>query len=216
MASGDLAEGPTRGRKPRKRRVPPKLRQVGAPTMAGHILEAVSSSRERRGLSLAGVKKALSAAGYDVPRINSRVNQAVRNLVNEGSLLQTAGTGASGSFKINRQRQDIQSRPALTATAPRGGQQRAAASGGTAKREKKRTPAEKNKPVRRKKNGTAGGRRKAAKGTGGRSGPRRGVGRPRKAAREPAPDAGPPGGQEAEQQPGGESSSEGTVQGGKP
>ncbi|XP_062903887.1 histone H1.2-like [Mobula hypostoma] len=62
---------------------------------------------KRHDVSLLAVKKALSATGYDVPRINSRVNQTVRNLVADGMLVQTAGTGASGSFKINRQLQVV-------------------------------------------------------------------------------------------------------------
>ncbi|XP_041068338.1 histone H1.5-like [Carcharodon carcharias] len=205
MASGDLLEGPSRGRKARRRRSPAKMWQAaaagGAPTMAGHILEVVASSRERRGLSLAGVKKALSAAGYDVPRINSRVNQAVRSLVAEGSLLQTAGAGASGPFKVNRQQLEGQSRPAAApAPAPtrkaRGRQGRAAAG---RKGKVKRSPArvkEKEKPGGRRKGGA--GPRKVSKG----SGVRRPRGRPRKAAEEPAPGADPAAGEEGEPEAG--------------
>ncbi|XP_060707147.1 histone H1-like [Hemiscyllium ocellatum] len=216
MASGDLIEGSSRGRKGRRRRSPPKVRQVaaaggGAPTMSGHILEAVGSSRDRRGLSLAGVKKALSAAGYDVPRINSRVNQAVRSLVSAGSLLRTAGAGASGSFKINRQHhQEGQNRPVAAAAAAspksRGRQRKAAPTRG-----RKRSPVRRKKPPRggRKKGRTAGGRRKAAKGTGVRR-PGGRIRAARKATKEPLPGAEPPpGGQGAQPQSGGgESGSE--------
>ncbi|XP_043542816.1 histone H1.3-like [Chiloscyllium plagiosum] len=180
--------------------------------MSGHILEAVGSSRDRRGLSLAGVKKALSAAGYDVPRINSRVNQAVRSLVSTGSLLRTAGAGASGSFKINRQHHpEGQNRPVAAAAAAanpksRGRQRKAATTRG-----RKRSPGRRKKPPPggRKKGRAAGGRRKAAKGTGVRR-PGGHIRAARKATKEPLPGAEPPpGGQEAQPQTGaGESGSE--------
>ncbi|XP_041039869.1 histone H1-like [Carcharodon carcharias] len=203
MASGDLLESPSRGRKARRRRSPAKVWQAalaaGAPTMAGHILEVVASSRERRGLSLAGVKKALSATGYDVPQINSRVNQAVQRLVTEGSLLQTGGTGASGSFKVNRQQLEGQSHPAAAPTPTRkarGWQGRAAAGH---KGKMKRSPArvkKKEKPGGRRKGGA--GPRKVSKG----SGVRRPRGRPRKAAKEPAPGADPAAGEEGKPEAG--------------
>ncbi|XP_078422335.1 uncharacterized protein LOC144695307 [Cetorhinus maximus] len=183
--------------------------------MAAHILEVVASSRERRGLSLAGVKKALSAAGYDVPRINSRVNQAVRGLVTEGSLLQTAGTGASGSFRINRQHLDGQSRPAAAAAAPtpkaRGRRGRPAAGRkGKMKRSPARVKVKKPKPGGRSKGGA--GPRKVSKG----SGVRRPRGRPRKVAKEPAPGADPAArGEEGEPGAGAENIPGGTGQGAK-
>ncbi|XP_042202149.1 histone H1.3-like [Callorhinchus milii] len=80
------------GRKPK----PPGA----APTMAAQILAAVAATKERRGLSLAALKKALSANGYDVERNNARVNVAVKALVTKGSLVRTTGTGAAGSFRV--------------------------------------------------------------------------------------------------------------------
>ncbi|XP_053535245.1 histone H1-like [Ictalurus punctatus] len=58
--------------------------------------------RERSGVSLAALKKALAAGGYDVEKNNSRVKNAVKGLVTKGTLVQTKGTGASGSFKLNK------------------------------------------------------------------------------------------------------------------
>lgn len=68
--------------------------------MSDLILKALSSSKERGGVSLVALKKALAASGYDVVRNNSRVKLAVKRLVAIGRLIQTKGTGASGSFKI--------------------------------------------------------------------------------------------------------------------
>ncbi|XP_036043210.1 histone H1t [Onychomys torridus] len=66
------------------------------------IPEALSTSQERAGMSLAALKKALAAAGYDVEKNNSRIKLALKRLVNKGVLVQTKGTGASGSFKLSK------------------------------------------------------------------------------------------------------------------
>ncbi|XP_073675523.1 histone H1.4 [Garra rufa] len=70
------------------------------PSVSDLILKVLSSSKERGGVSLVALKKALAASGYDVVRNNSRVKLAVKRLVASGRLIQTKGTGASGSFKI--------------------------------------------------------------------------------------------------------------------
>ncbi|XP_078280209.1 uncharacterized protein LOC144607328 [Rhinoraja longicauda] len=79
----------------------PKKAPVG-PTVTERVLSVAASSKQRRGISLAALKKALLAMGYDVSRNNSRVNRTVRLLVLRGSLVRTSGTGASGSFRFNR------------------------------------------------------------------------------------------------------------------
>ncbi|XP_043101966.1 histone H1.4-like [Puntigrus tetrazona] len=75
-----------------------KAKKSGA-SASDLILKVLSSSKERGGVSLVALKKALSAGGYDVVRNNSRVKLAVKRLVASGRLMQTKGTGASGSFK---------------------------------------------------------------------------------------------------------------------
>ncbi|KAL0186875.1 hypothetical protein M9458_018545, partial [Cirrhinus mrigala] len=70
------------------------------PSVSDLILKVLSSSKERGGVSLVALKKALAASGYDVVRNNSRIKLAVKRLVASGRLIQTKGTGASGSFKI--------------------------------------------------------------------------------------------------------------------
>uniref|UniRef100_A0A3B3QVT6 Histone H1 n=1 Tax=Paramormyrops kingsleyae TaxID=1676925 RepID=A0A3B3QVT6_9TELE len=85
----------------------PKKKAAAKPKKAGPsvgelIVKAVSASKEKNGLSLAALKKALAAGGYDVEKNNSRVKLALKGLVTKGTLLQTKGTGASGSFKLNK------------------------------------------------------------------------------------------------------------------
>ncbi len=43
------------------------------------IVKAVSASKERSGVSLAALKKALAAGGYDVEKNNSRVKLAIKS-----------------------------------------------------------------------------------------------------------------------------------------
>ncbi|KAG8507279.1 Histone H1t [Galemys pyrenaicus] len=66
------------------------------------ITEALSASQERGGMSLAALKKSLAAAGYNVEKNNSRIKLGLKGLVSKGTLVQTKGTGASGSFKLSK------------------------------------------------------------------------------------------------------------------
>ncbi|MBN3288712.1 H1 protein, partial [Polyodon spathula] len=68
------------------------------------LVKAVSAPKDRSGVSLAELKKALAAGGYDVEKNSSRVNTAVKSAVSKETLLQTKGVGASGSFKLNNKR----------------------------------------------------------------------------------------------------------------
>uniref|UniRef100_A0A3P9J2H4 Histone H2B n=1 Tax=Oryzias latipes TaxID=8090 RepID=A0A3P9J2H4_ORYLA len=73
------------------------------------IVAAVAESKERKGMSLAALKKVLGGKGVDVTKANKRINTAVTKLVTKGSLSQTKGTGASGSFKIAKEPKRIAS-----------------------------------------------------------------------------------------------------------
>lgn len=100
MAETAPAPAATTAKAPKKKSAA-KLRKSG-PSVSDLILKAVSASNERKGVSLSALKKALSNGGYDVERNNSRVKIALKSLVKKGSLVQTKGTGASGSFKVSK------------------------------------------------------------------------------------------------------------------
>ncbi|XP_032194287.1 histone H1.4-like [Mustela erminea] len=68
-------------------------------------------SKERSGVSLAVLKKALAAAGYDMEKNNSRIKLGLKSLVSKGTLVQTKGTGASGSFKLNKKAASGEAKP---------------------------------------------------------------------------------------------------------
>ncbi|NWW41748.1 H110 protein, partial [Panurus biarmicus] len=79
-----------------------KARKPAGPSVTELITKAVSASKERKGLSLAALKKALAAGGYDVEKNNSRIKLGLKSLVSKGTLVQTKGTGASGSFRLSK------------------------------------------------------------------------------------------------------------------
>uniref|UniRef100_A0A8C9ZXS7 Histone H1 n=1 Tax=Sander lucioperca TaxID=283035 RepID=A0A8C9ZXS7_SANLU len=78
-----------------------KPKKVG-PSVSELIVQTVAASKERSGVSAAALKKALAAGGYDVDKNKARVKTAIKSLVAKGTLVQTKGTGASGSFKMNK------------------------------------------------------------------------------------------------------------------
>ncbi|TFK07254.1 zinc transporter ZIP3 [Platysternon megacephalum] len=78
-----------------------KANQTPGPSVTELITKAVSASKERKGVSLAALKKVLAAGGYDVEKSNSRI-PGLKSLVSKGTWVQTKGTGASGSFKLSK------------------------------------------------------------------------------------------------------------------
>ncbi|XP_071339284.1 protamine-like protein [Trachinotus anak] len=101
MSSAVIALPSTAPAKSPKKRAKSQRKKTG-PTVSDLILKAMSASTERGGMSLAALKKALKAGGYDVVKNKARILIAIRRLVANKSLIQTKGTGASGSFKLNK------------------------------------------------------------------------------------------------------------------
>uniref|UniRef100_A0A8P0SFQ2 H1.6 linker histone, cluster member n=2 Tax=Canis lupus familiaris TaxID=9615 RepID=A0A8P0SFQ2_CANLF len=100
LASMENPSAKKRGRKPGG--IPEAAPKAPGLSVSKLIMEALSVSQERAGMSLAALKKALAAAGYDVEKNNSRIKLCLKSLVSKGTLVQTKGTGASGSFKLNK------------------------------------------------------------------------------------------------------------------
>ncbi|XP_032092161.1 histone H1-like [Thamnophis elegans] len=138
-----------------------KPRKAAGPSVTELLTKAVAASKERNGVSLAALKKALAAAGYDVEKNNSRIKLGLKSLVGKGTLVQTKGTGASGSFKLNKKQQHeskdkvLKKKPAIKTKKPA-----AKKPAGAAKKPKK--PAPKKSPKKAVKKSAAGAK-KAAK-----------------------------------------------------
>ncbi|XP_051802200.1 histone H1-like [Acanthochromis polyacanthus] len=85
---------------PKKKAARPKK---DGPSLPKLIVAAVAESKERKGISLAAIKKVLGSKNMDVAKANKRINTAITKLVSSGVLSQTKGTGASGSFKLAKE-----------------------------------------------------------------------------------------------------------------
>ncbi|XP_062865507.1 histone H1-like [Trichomycterus rosablanca] len=151
MSKSQGLSGSSAPAKAPKKKTAAKPKKAG-PSVGELIVKAVSASKERSGVSLAALKKALSAGGYDVEKNNSRVKLAVKILVTKGTLVQTKGTGASGSFKLNKKQTEAKKPAAKKAAAPK--VKKAAKKPAAAKKPKKVTakkPAAKKSPKKVKK-----------------------------------------------------------------
>ncbi|NWU99439.1 H1 protein, partial [Upupa epops] len=79
-----------------------KAHRPNGPSVTELITKAGSTSKERKRLSFTALKKALAASGYDVEKNNNRIKQGLWSLVGKGTLVQTKGTGVSGSFCLSK------------------------------------------------------------------------------------------------------------------
>ena len=131
-------------------------------------LTCLSSSKERSGVSLAALKKALAAAGYDVEKNNSRIKLGLKSLVGKGTLVQTKGTGASGSFKLNKKVASVDAKPTATKVATKtkvtsASKKPKKASGAAAAKKSVKTPKKARKSVLTKKSSKSPKKPKAVK-----------------------------------------------------
>ena len=80
----------------------PKAKPTHPPT-ASMVMAAVKALKDTKGSSLPAIKKYI-AANYkvDIVKLSPFVRKALKSLVEKKKLVQTKGTGASGSFKLNK------------------------------------------------------------------------------------------------------------------
>uniref|UniRef100_A0A3Q4BMC9 H15 domain-containing protein n=1 Tax=Mola mola TaxID=94237 RepID=A0A3Q4BMC9_MOLML len=83
------------------------------PSVSELIVKTVSASKERSGVSLPALKKALAVGGYDVEKNKVRVRTAVRSLVTKGALVQV-----KGSFKASKKPAEPKAKKPVKKTAP--------------------------------------------------------------------------------------------------
>ena len=102
------------------------------PTFAVMIAAAIAELKERKGSSRQAIEKYI-AANYKVgPKYTGPMKQALKKGVEKGTLVQTKGVGASGSFKIAKP--EPEKKPAV---------KRPAAKKTTTKKVTKKTPTKK-------------------------------------------------------------------------
>ncbi|XP_010773293.1 histone H1-like, partial [Notothenia coriiceps] len=111
VAAAALAKAPAKS--PKKKAAKP-TKKVG-PGAAELILKAVTASKDRKGISYIAVKKALAAQGYEH---TAHIKRAVKRLLENGSLVQVKGIGATGSFKAAEKPKKVAKKPAAKAKKP--------------------------------------------------------------------------------------------------
>ncbi|XP_067878466.1 histone H1.3-like [Heterodontus francisci] len=74
------------------------------PTLAEVICQVVAANRDSKGMSAPAIKKALGSKGFDGKTFGRRINVSIRRHVDKGTLVQTKGKGASGSFKLPKEK----------------------------------------------------------------------------------------------------------------
>uniref|UniRef100_A0A3Q3X9P3 H15 domain-containing protein n=1 Tax=Mola mola TaxID=94237 RepID=A0A3Q3X9P3_MOLML len=84
------------------------------PSVSELIVKAVFASKQRSGVSLAALKKALAADGYDVGKNKARVRTAIRNLVLKEKLVQV-----KGSFKVSKKAAEPKAKTPAKKAAPK-------------------------------------------------------------------------------------------------
>lgn len=79
------------------------------PTCTEMVHAAVAELKDRKGSSLAAIKKYISA-NYkcDVDKLNTHIKNAVKTGVAKGTLVQVKGQGASGSFRLGTKKADAE------------------------------------------------------------------------------------------------------------
>uniref|UniRef100_UPI0037E90576 histone H1-like n=1 Tax=Semicossyphus pulcher TaxID=241346 RepID=UPI0037E90576 len=113
------------------------------------IVQAVSASKERSGVSVAVVKTTLAAGGYDVEKNKSCVKIAIKSLAAKGTVVQTKGTGASGSFKMNK-KAEVKAKKPVNKAAPEAKKSAAKKSAAAKKAAKSPKKLEKEAPAAKK------------------------------------------------------------------
>merc|ERR1711876_135162 len=96
---------------PAKAAAKPKAKPAHPPT-ASMVVAALKGLKEPKGSSVAAIKKYI-AANYkvDIVKLSPFIRKALKSLVEKKKLVQTKGTGASGSFKLNKEEKKVVKKP---------------------------------------------------------------------------------------------------------
>ncbi|NWR99411.1 H1 protein, partial [Motacilla alba] len=157
-----------------------KAREPAGPRVTELITKAVHGSKECKGFSLAPLSKALATSGYNVEKSKSRIKLGPKSLISNGTLVQTKGIGASGSFKLNKKLGETKEKATKEKTAAKPKKPAAKRPANSAKKPKKAVAVKTSPEEVKKLAGTAA--KKAAKS------PKRApqAGHPKKAVKSPA------------------------------
>merc|ERR1712012_1191767 len=114
------------------------------PPTAAMVMAAVKALKDAKGSSLPAIKKYI-AANYkvDFVKLSPFVRKALKSLVEKKKLVQTKGTGASGSFKLNKAAKEDKPKKAKKPKSPKKAKAAKPAKKAAAKKPKAAKPAKK-------------------------------------------------------------------------
>ncbi|NWZ92623.1 H101 protein, partial [Nesospiza acunhae] len=124
-------------RKPKKAVRGSKAHEAAGPSATEQLARAVSAPSDHKELSLATLRKALAAGGYNEEKNKSHIKLGPKSLLSNGTLVQTKGIGASGSFKLNKKPGETKEKATKKQTAAKPKKPAAKKPAGPAKKPKK-------------------------------------------------------------------------------
>lgn len=100
MSDAAPAQSPKKATKAKARK---PAKKADHPPVASMVNAAIKNLKDRKGSSLAAIKKYISANyKVDVAKLAPFIRRYLKKAVADGKLSQTKGSGASGSFKIGK------------------------------------------------------------------------------------------------------------------
>jgi histone H1/5 len=117
------------------------------PPVATMVSSAITELKDRKGSSLAAIKKHIAANNkVDVAKLAPFIKKFLKKSVADGKLLQVKGTGAAGSFKLAKPEKVEKPKKAKTATPKKAAAKKPAAAKKTPKKAVKKSPKKAVKP----------------------------------------------------------------------
>ena len=96
-----MSDSATPAKAPKAKKAAKPKKPAAHPPVASMVTAAIKNLKDRKGSSLAAIKKYISA-NYkcDVAKLAPFIRKFLKKAVADGKLTQVKGTGASGSFKV--------------------------------------------------------------------------------------------------------------------
>ncbi|XP_059498041.1 histone H1-like [Stegostoma tigrinum] len=94
------ASASTKPKAPKKKKAAAPRKKPAGPGLGERIVKIVGENSDRKGTSLAAIKKALQRSGVNVEKQNAQIRMATKRCLAKGSLVLVKGQGVSGSFKL--------------------------------------------------------------------------------------------------------------------
>merc|ERR1739848_276185 len=145
VAAAAPAAAPAKAKKPAKPRAKPTH-----PKITVMIVAAVKALKDRKGSSLAAIKKHIAANNkVDVAKLAPFIKKGIKSLVEKKTLAQVKGMGASGKFKLGKEEKPKKVKKAPKKKPAKKAKKPAAKKAKSPKKAAKKTPKKAAKPAKK-------------------------------------------------------------------